>query len=144
MPLGRCSPEATTLTSRVPPLSTMAWILSLRRLETNTGPLSPSRGGGAFLRPTLFDDGVDLVLEAARDEHRALVAEPERARIVDAARIELDREALRGFELVDRKLVGGGRHGRGRNRCELLCGLCIGSADQGRRQRSWLLRRCRR
>src|SRR5262249_58258716 len=35
-----------------------------------------------FALSVLVDDGVDLVLDAARHEYRALVAEPERARAV--------------------------------------------------------------
>src|SRR6266566_6920815 len=104
MPFGRWSPQATTLTSRFPSLSTMAWILSLMRLDTNTVPL----------------------------------AEPERARVVDAARIEIDRETLRRFELVERELVGGGRERRRRDRRKLLGCFGVGSTDQrgAGRQRS--------
>src|SRR5262249_20711120 len=47
-----------------------------------------------FALSVLVDDGVDLVFDAARHEYRALVAEPKRARVVDAARIDVDREPL--------------------------------------------------
>src|SRR6266446_6395003 len=58
------------------------------------------------------DDGIDLVEQAAADEHRALVPLPQRARIAYARRIELDLEALRRLQLLDRQLVGGGRNWR--------------------------------
>ena len=97
-------------------------------------------------RPALVHDGVDLVLEAARDEHRALITEPKRARVVDAPRIDLDRDPLRRLELVNRELVGRGRDGRRRDRRKPLCGVSIRSPNQRRtgRQRSLLLRGHRR
>src|SRR5205823_5280801 len=82
---------------------------------------------------------MNLVLEAARDEHRALVAEPKRARVVDTARVEVDREAFRRFELVERELVRRGRNWRRRDRRELLCGIGVGSADQRGAGRQWSL-----
>ena len=61
------------------------------------------------------DDGIDLVEQAAADEHRALVPLPQRARIAYARRIELDLEALRRLQLLERQLVGSGRNWR---RCD--------------------------
>src|SRR5262249_2685971 len=94
-----------------------------------------------FALSVLVDDGVDLVFDAARHEYRALVAEPKRARVVDPARIDVDREALRRFELVERELVGGGRERRRRDRRKLLGGFGVGPTDQrgAGRQRSLLL-----
>ena len=53
----------------------------------------------------LVDDGIDLVDQAAADEHRALVAERERTGIRHAGGIDLDVEAGRGLEFCDRQLV---------------------------------------
>src|SRR5262249_51584294 len=60
----------------------------------------------------LLDDGIDLVEEAVADEDRALVAEPQRARIRHAAHEHFDLESLRQLELRDRQFVRG--HGEGR------------------------------
>src|SRR5260370_3364722 len=67
----------------------------------------------------LVGDGIDLVLEARTDKDRALGAERQRARVRHAAGIELEIEALRHFELIERYLVGGGRERRRRHRREL-------------------------
>src|SRR5262245_12225560 len=53
----------------------------------------------------LRDDRIDLVAGAVADEHGALVAEPERARIHYSGNVGLDLEALRYFELRRRQLV---------------------------------------
>ena len=110
------------------------------------GAVKPRGDDLDLARSALVDDGVDLVLEAARDEHRALITEPKRARVVDAARIDLDRDPLRRLELVNRELVGRGRDGRRRDRRKPFCGVSIRSPDQRRtgRQRSLLLRGHRR
>ena len=50
-PFGRCSPDAITLTSRLPSFSQMAWTLSMRREPTNTVPLSPMRIERALATP---------------------------------------------------------------------------------------------
>src|SRR6185437_15177980 len=84
----------------------------------------------------LLDDGGDLVAEAGADEQRALLAKPHRARIADAAGIDLDVEAGRQLELRGRQLVGGGRQRWRRNRRELGGGLvAVGAADQRRARR---------
>src|SRR5262249_52534767 len=106
--------------------------------------IEPGRDDLDFALSVLVDDGVDLVLDAARHEYRALVAEPKRPRIIDAARINVDRETLRRFELVERELVGGGRGRRrhGRAGAPLGIGLpagYLGGAGARRGQRSLLL-----
>src|SRR5262249_58389311 len=70
-----------------------------------------------------------------------LVAEPKRARVVDAARIEVDREPLGRLELIKRQLVGRSRKRRRHDRRKLLCAFGVGSTDQrgAGRQRSLLL-----
>ena len=105
------------------------------------GAVKPRGDDLDLARSALVDDGVDLVLEAARDEHRALIAEAQRARVVDAARIDIDGEAFGRLELVERQLVGCDRDWRRGDRRELLGGRSIGPADQRRagRQRSRLL-----
>src|SRR3954452_21785708 len=45
--------------------------------------------------PVLLADGIDLGEEARANEHRTLVADPERAGVADAAREDLDVKALR-------------------------------------------------
>src|SRR5215813_11820296 len=94
-----------------------------------------------FALSVLVDDGVDLVLDPARHEYRALVAEPKRARVVDAARIEINGEPLRRLELIKRQLVGRSRKRRRHDRRKLLCAFGVGSTDQrgAGRQRSLLL-----
>src|SRR5215475_8781583 len=44
--------------------------------------------------PVPVDDRIDLVEEAVADEHGALIAEPQRARIRDTTGIDFDLEAL--------------------------------------------------
>jgi hypothetical protein len=69
-------------------------------------PVEP-RGDDLHLAlAALVDDGIDLVLQPRANEHGALVAERERARIRHAAGIDLDLEALRHLDLVERQLVG--------------------------------------
>ena len=72
-------------------------------------PVRPIEPGGDRLElglAVLLDDGGDLVAEAGADEHGALVADAQRARIGDAAGIDLDVEAGRQLELGGRQLVG--------------------------------------
>src|SRR5262249_16355404 len=93
----------------------------------------PMESGGDdldFALSVLVDDGVDLVLDAARHEYRALVAEPKRARVSDAARIDIDREPLRRLELSNWQLVGRSRNWRRRDWRKLLCAFGVGSTDQ--------------
>src|SRR5690349_14427451 len=54
------------------------------------GAVKPRGDDLDFARSALVDDGVNLVLDATRYEDRALVAEAQRARVVDAARINID------------------------------------------------------
>ncbi len=70
----------------------------------------------------LGDDGVHLVLHAARDENGSLVAESQRARVGNAGRIDLDLEAVLDLELVERKLVRRGRQRRRRDGRQLGVG----------------------
>ena len=93
----------------------------------------------------LVDDRIDLVDEAAADEHRALVANRERARIRHARGIDLDVEAGRNLELRRRQFVRRGRNRRRRDRRELGGGLVArGTSDQGgpRRKRGRGCRSC--
>src|SRR5262249_12626916 len=90
--------------------------------------IGPGRDDLDFALSVLVDDGVDLVLDAARHEYRALVAQPKRPRVIDAARINVDRETLRRFELVEPELVGGGRGRRRHDGREPLCGIGLRSA----------------
>ena len=62
-------------------------------------------GDGALA--ALVDDRVDVLQVAVADEHRSLVAERERARLGDAIGVDLDLEAGRDLELVERQLAGG-------------------------------------
>src|SRR5229473_8231931 len=64
--------------------------------------------GGNYLHlalAALGDDGVHLVLHTARDENGSLVAEPQRACVGNAGRIDLDLEAGFRLQLVERQLV---------------------------------------
>src|SRR5260370_4549044 len=85
------------------------------------GAIKPGGDDLDLARPALVHDGVDLVLKAARDEYRALFAEPKRTRVINAARIDLYRKSLRRLELVHRKLFGRGRDRRRRDGPEPLC-----------------------
>src|SRR5260370_3842611 len=67
-------------------------------METGRNDLQPAL---AVLR----DDGVHLVLQTARDENGSLVAEPQRARVGNAGRIDLDLEAGFHLQLIERQLV---------------------------------------
>src|SRR5258707_3734504 len=58
----------------------------------------------------LRDDGVHLVLHTARDENGSLVAEPQRARVGNTGRIDLDLEAGFDLQLIERQLVWRRRH----------------------------------
>ena len=89
----------------------------------------------------LVGDGVDLADQARADEHRALVAEHERARVRHARGIDLDVEAGRHLQLGGRQLVGGGGERRRRDRREFLRSLIVRAADHRRAGRQ---RRCRR
>ncbi len=94
--------------------------------------------------PPLSVTRMNLVVQAAGDEDRALVAEPHRARVGDAGCPDLDLEALRHNELVDGKLVGGRRNRRRRDRRELHGAFGIRAADQRRAGRQRLrMRRAR-
>src|SRR6185436_2946690 len=77
--------------------------------------------------------------EAAADEHRALVAHRERARIRHARGIDLDVESGRNLELRRRQFVRRGRNRRRRDRRELGGGLIArGTPDQwGPRGKRW-------
>ena len=98
-------------------------------------------------------DGIDLVLQARADEHRALLIERHRARIGHAAGIDLDVEALRGFQLVERQLVLGGGERWRRHRRQFCRGrVVVRTSDQrragrqcgcGRSSRRWSGRRSR-
>src|SRR5580704_1315329 len=68
----------------------------------------PMETGGNDLHLALAvfrDDGVQLVLHTARDENGSLVAEPQRACVGNAGRIDLDLEAGFSLQLVERQLV---------------------------------------
>ncbi len=67
----------------------------------------------------LVGDRIDLVGDARADEHRALVADPQRARVGHAAGIDFDLEILGRLQLCDRQLVGRGRDRQRRHRREL-------------------------
>ena len=82
--------------------------------------------------PFLVDDGIDLVELAVADEHRPLVAEPQRARIGDAAGIDLDLEALGQLELRDRQLVRRRRERRRRDAAQLLGHFGVGNVGTPR------------
>src|SRR6516225_1452380 len=68
------------------------------------------------------DDGVDLVLHAARDENRSLVAEPQRACVGNAGRIDLNLEAGLDLQFVERQLVGRRWQRWRSDRCQLGIG----------------------
>src|SRR5262249_52143882 len=72
-------------------------------------------------------DGIDLVELTVADEHGALVTEPQRARIGDAAGIDLDLKALGQLELRDRQLVRWCREWRRRGATQL--GRHFGTGD---------------
>ena len=79
---------------------------------------------------------VDLVDEAAADEHRALVAFGERTRVRHAGGIDLDVEAGRHLELCRRQFVGAAGNRRRRDRRELGGGFTVRRPpDQGRARR---------
>src|SRR5262245_51883816 len=81
---------------------------------------------------------MDLVDEAAADEHRAPVAKRERTRVRDAGSVHLDIEAGRDLQLRRRQLVGGGRNRRRRDRHEFSRSFIVGgTADQRRTGRQW-------
>src|SRR5216684_1435758 len=68
----------------------------------------PIETGGNYLYlalAVLRDDGVHLVLHTARDENGSLVAKPQRARVGNAGRIDLDLEAGFRLQLIERQLV---------------------------------------
>ena len=92
----------------------------------------------------LLDDRVNLVEQPAADEHRALVAFSDRARIADARRVELDLETLGCGELVDRQLVGGGRDRRRGDRGEVRLNRRVGPTLRPGRRRGRRGRRDRR
>ena len=99
----------------------------------------PVEAGGQHLDralAVLVDDGIDLVDEAAADEHRALVAFGQRTRIGHAGGVDLDVETRRHLELCNRQLVRGRRNRRRRDRRQLGCGFVAGGPpDQGRTRR---------
>src|SRR3954469_7954542 len=70
-------------------------------------PVRAMQAGGddlGLVLAILLGEGIDLVEEARADEHRALVADANRAGIADARGEYLDLEALRNLELRDRQL----------------------------------------
>ena len=81
----------------------------------------------AFAVP--IGDGIDLVEHTVTDKHGPLVTEPQRARIGDAAGIDLDFEALGQLELGDRQLVRRCRKWRRRDAAQL--GRHFGVGDVG-------------
>ena len=78
----------------------------------------------------LLDDGVDLVLQAAADEDRALVALTQRTRVRHIAGIELDIKALLQLQLAGDggKLVHGRWDRRRRDRGKLHRGFTDGTS----------------
>src|SRR5205814_7062495 len=92
----------------------------------------------------LLDDRVKLIERPVADEYCSSVAEPQRTRIGNAARINLDLEPLRHLELVQRQLVGGRCERRRRYRGKSgRRSACSASLLPGLR-RGRLLGKCRR
>jgi len=88
----------------------------------------------------LVGDRIDLVGHARADEHGALVADAQRARVGHAAGIDLDLEILGRMKLRHRQFVGRGRDRQRRHRRKLGGGLGFRRILQrriggGRRQR---------
>jgi len=102
---------------------------SIRSIETGCDDLDL-----AFA--ALVDDSVHLVLEAAADKHRALIADPHGTCIVNAAGVELDLEASRQGQLVGGKLVSRGRDRRRRDRREFHRAALLGRPALGPWRRS--------
>ena len=123
-------------------------------MERETVRPVQSRGddfGLAF--PVLVDDRIDLVENAVADEHGSLVAESERPRVRDPARIDFDLEALGQLELRDRQLVFRRPERQGRDVAQLLGDFGVGNVGPSRHgrwlrlqrgYRFWRLRRRRR
>src|SRR4030095_6513808 len=64
----------------------LGYLGDIERALVQDGRVGAMQPGGDYLdftRSALVDDGEALVLEAARNEHRALVAEPKSARVID-------------------------------------------------------------
>src|SRR5712691_13524839 len=82
---------------------------------------------------------MDLVFETAADEHRTLVAQPQRPRIINAARVELDLKALGQFEFCGRQFVGRRWNRRRCDRGELghALGHVLRTSLLPRRWRGW-------
>ena len=94
-----------------------------------------------FAAAAFIDDRIHLVPHAVANEyHRAIVVLRERACVSYAAGIDLDFEALRRLELVDRQLVRSGCDRRSRHRGELRSRLIVGGTIVERRSRR---QRCR-
>ena len=68
-------------------------------------PVEAGRDHLGFALAVAVDHRLDLVEHAVADEQRAAFGQPQRARIGDAAGIDLDPEALRQLELRQRQLV---------------------------------------
>ena len=66
----------------------------------------------------LVDNGINLVQEPRADEQRALVPLSQRARIGDAAGVDLNPEPVGKLKLIERQLVRGGGNRRRRDRRE--------------------------
>jgi hypothetical protein len=83
----------------------------------------------------LVGDRIDLVDQAAADEHGALVALGQRTRIGHAGGVDLDVEAGRYLEFGRRQFVGGGGERRTRDRRKLGRGVTVRTPDQRRARR---------
>ncbi len=110
----------------------------VQRAVVERDAVGPVEAGGQHLDlafAVLVGDRIDLVDEAAADEHRALVALGQRTRIGHAGGVDFDVEAGRHLELGQRQLVGRGGQWRARDRRKLRRGITIGAPDQRRTRR---------
>jgi len=110
----------------------------VQRAVMERDAVGPVEAGGQHLDlafAVLVGDRIDLVDEAAADEHRALVALGQRTRIGHAGGVDLDVEAGRHLELGQRQLVGRGGQWWARDGRKFRSSVTIGTPDQGRTRR---------